>query len=104
MARIYCHGDSTQVREVQAKHFNLQSEKEKIVSVICPSCRFVNEADKRYCGRCGRALTVSIALEDENKKTDAINEAMELFSKIMQDPGMRKKFEEYKDKNMGVTK
>ena len=104
MVRVYYHGSSRQVRDVQCLHYNLATEKKIVIPSTCPRCRFTNEPDKRYCGRCGSALTVAIALSDEKNKSAAIDEAMKVFTVLMNNPEMRKRFEEYQEKNRDKEK
>lgn len=49
--------------------------KPKLKICICPKCKFSNGADMIYCGRCGSALDIKVAIEQDNAKTD-IKQAM----------------------------
>lgn len=97
--RTYVHTDTSQVESAVFKMHGLEKKEEVPKTVSrCQSCSLVNAQDARYCRRCGKPLSVSIMLEDENKKALAIEEAIEFFGKIMSDPQLRQQFEEYKKK------
>lgn len=94
--RTYVHLGARQVEEAFLKTNGLaEPEHEESKMQFCV-CGAVNEPGKRYCGRCGNALSVGTMVEDEQKKNAAVDEAMMLFAQIMSDPKIRTKFEEYK--------
>ena len=57
----------------------------------------INDGESRYCYKCGAPLNVAVAMEDELNKKVAVDEAFEILEKIMSDPELMKKFEEFKN-------
>lgn len=55
-------------------------------------CGRLNEAKSCYCSGCGKALTVEVAV----KEGEYMEKAFFLFEKIMGDPALRRRFEEWK--------
>jgi integrase len=94
--KTYIHIGAKQVEKAFQERNGLLKEEIKIPKITHCSCGKINSSEARYCIGCGRALSVGIMLEDEVKKKDAINEAFELFSKIMSNPELREKFEQFK--------
>ncbi len=80
----------------EAHGLKATAEIEKVRLPIKCVCGRENEIEARYCSLCGKALSVSIVLEDDEKKRDAINEAFEIFARIMADPETQAKFEQFK--------
>lgn len=59
-------------------------------------CGASNPSESRYCFKCGKPSSVSVLLEDVEKRNDAVSEAFDLFVKIMSNPELKKKFEDFK--------
>ncbi|MFH1400537.1 MAG: tyrosine-type recombinase/integrase [Nanoarchaeota archaeon] len=98
MVRTYVHLGAQQVEDAFLKNNGLAEPEKPEQQVQFCVCGSVNEPGRRYCGKCGNALSVGIMLDDEQKKTEAIDEAFELLHNIMQNPDLRAKFEAFKKK------
>lgn len=67
--------------EILDKTFGLsRKEEEKENPITCNICETVNEAGKTHCEKCGSALTLEIALKEEQGK----NKELELLKQQMQ--------------------
>lgn len=104
MTKTYVHLNSDVVEQEFKRVNGLEEEQEKKVpktmSCVCGS---VNDSHSKYCFKCGKPLKIAVVLEDEQKSNDAISEAIGLLTKIMSNPELKNKFEEYQ-KNGGKQK
>jgi hypothetical protein len=101
--RRYVHSNVGQVEDAVLAMNGLQKKEEGMAKVLrCSSCQMINEQSARYCHRCGKALSVNILMQDEEKKTTAVNEAFELLQQIMSNPDMKRKFTEYQQTKTGT--
>lgn len=99
--RTYVHIGGKQVETAVLSNNGLQAKEDTTNKPLQCVCGTVNPASSKYCYKCGKPLTISTILEDEQKKSDAISEAFDLFSKIMESPELRRQFEEFKAKTNG---
>lgn len=91
--RCYVHANVEQLEDAVLSMNGLKKpEEEEDKPHKCRGCQLINDNGARYCRRCGRALNVTIMLEDENDKQAATNEAFEFFQKVMADPKLREMF------------
>lgn len=93
--RRYVHLAQEDIRTEYLKQQGIIKEdaKQDNKPQICV-CGQVNDSTARYCYKCGKVLNVAVAIEDNDKKSAMINEAFELFQKIMADPVKLKKYTE----------
>jgi integrase len=91
--KTYVHLGGTQVQEAFMIQNNIKQETPKETSVIKCTCGTLNHKLQRYCQTCFKPLTLDIALNDEEKKNTAINEAMTIMSEVMKDPELRARFD-----------
>lgn len=94
--RTYVHLGASQVENAFLKHHGIAPEERTKPDVQFCVCGTTNTASARYCFKCGNALNIATIVDDELKKTAAIDEALHLFADIMSNPELRKQFEEYK--------
>jgi len=99
--RRYVHADIKQVEEVVMTRYGIEMKEELKHSVLqCSSCSLPNRSDAKFCDRCGKALSLQIMHEAEEKKEAAVNEAFELLQKIMSDPDQMKLFIEFQKRGI----
>lgn len=92
----YVHINSKNVQDAVLRLNGLQpSEDARKLPVRCQSCLLPNEPGARYCGRCGRPLSVAVMLQDEKQKGAAIEEAMKTYAEIMADPARAAEFAKF---------
>jgi len=88
MASTYVHLSGRDIDNaiLEANGLKPQEEvkKPKLKIQTCPKCRLANGVDMLYCGRCGSALDIKAAIEQENVKTD-IKQAMK---EALKDPNV----------------
>lgn len=60
------------------------------------SCNTLNEFNARYCFRCGKPLSVEIAVQDEQNIKVETDKSINLLMEIMRNPEMLKAFEQFK--------
>jgi hypothetical protein len=64
----------------------------------------LNESSSNYCYICGQALNLSILLKEESKSLlereeeydEELNKSIQLLMELAKNPGLIKKFEEFK--------
>lgn len=94
--RTYVHMGAGQVENNFLQVHGIKPvEEAEPLSQFC-ICGTTNTGTSRYCFKCGNALTVATVIEDGHKKNLAIDEALDLFTKIVSNPELKKQFEEYK--------
>jgi len=57
-------------------------------------CGVLNTPDSKYCHKCGKALNIDVIQQEQ----DYLSKAFEIMNKIMSDPEMREKYEDFKMK------
>ena len=62
-------------------------------------CKTINDANARYCYRCGKPLSVSVVLQDQDAVGVEIDKSVKLLMEIAGNPELMKRFEEFR-KNM----
>lgn len=97
MPRRYTHIKDKQVEDAFLKARGIASEENKVypdLPIKC-ICETENPPDSKYCFRCGKALKLDVALEAEERKNAAIEEAFQIMAKIMTDPALKDQFEKF---------
>jgi len=97
MVKTYIHTSGSQVEEAFLKTNGLAKKEEEKPIILTCVCGTTNTPDASYCYKCGKALSVATLIEDEAKKSVAVDEAFELLGRIMSDPTLKQKFEEWKE-------
>lgn len=91
MHNTYEHLSDLDVSKAVAKANGIETSEEveeiKPRIKICGRCSYTNSKDAMYCGRCGSALSLEVALQEE-KESNALDEAL---ARYLDDP---KHFEE----------
>lgn len=97
MARRYTHLSGKDVEDavLRAKGLQAPETQENPGEPQKCSCGVLNEPAARYCQACGRPMSVAVAIQDEEQKSQAIEEAMRAFAAIMADENRRRAFETY---------
>lgn len=91
--KVYQHLNSKNVQDAVLKiNGLLPTADARKLPVKCQNCQLPNDPGARYCVRCGRALSVTIAFEDEGRKNTAIEEAMQEYARIIADPDLSARF------------
>lgn len=93
MASTYVHlsGRDLDNSVLQVNGYEVQELKQpKLQSKVCPKCRTVNGAEMMWCGRCGSALEIEIAM--------AQDKTTELYADIINEPEVIKKIAEVRRK------
>lgn len=101
MVKTYVHAGGQQTEKAVLETHGLQPQEQAPPTIKTCVCGAVNQAGARYCYKCGNALDVASFVEDEEKKKEAIDEAIEYMSRIMSDPSLRARFEEFKQQQEG---
>ena len=97
--KTYCHLCTEQLEHAYLKMQGVETaEKESIKRIAKCGCGTINEKSARYCFKCGRPLSVEIAIRDEELVKVEADKSVKLLMEIMQDPELLKKFIEFKDK------
>lgn len=92
--KIYNHVDIAQAEDAIRRMYHLKGAEEVVEQVRkCLGCGLVNDAGRRFCGRCGKPLTTEAAAEEK----DALQEALRLMAEIMRDPAKMSSFERFKE-------
>ncbi|MBT3985167.1 site-specific integrase [archaeon] len=92
----YVHLCNEQLEDAFLKMNGLKKkEEEKNVPVAC-GCGSINEYNAKYCYKCGRPLSVEIAIQDDEMKNKEIDKTMQVMMEIMQNPKLLEKFKEFK--------
>ena len=60
------------------------------------SCKAVNDGTGRYCYRCGKPLSVEIAIQDQEMVKSEMDKSVKLLMEIAQNPDLMKQFMEFK--------
>lgn len=95
----YRHVTNDQVKQaVMLKKGLIQQEERERVEPIKCLCDALNAPNSRYCRKCGKALSLSTAYEDEVTKASATEEAMKLFAHLAQNPQALKRISELAEK------
>lgn len=99
-ARRYTHMSAKDVHDavLRAKGLEAPEAQENPSEPQNCLCGVLNEPTARYCRACGRPLSVGVVLQDEEQKAAAIDEAFEMFGRIMADPKLRAEFERFKNR------
>lgn len=97
MIRTYVHLGAKQIEDAFKQNNGLmQKEKEiKSPNTNCV-CGNINNLGSRYCWKCGKALSVGVILEDQEKVKTETNKTIQFLMEIMKDPELMKRFEEFK--------
>lgn len=94
--RRYVHLGAKQVENVFMQNNGLIKKEETKNHPVQCSCGSMNENGSRYCFRCGKPLSVNIAIEDQRNVKRETNNSMELFLEIMNNPELLAKFEKFR--------
>ncbi len=76
----------------------VKKEDNKRLPIKC-SCTAINDNKSRYCYRCGKPLSVEIALKDEQRYNSDMNNTLKNFMDMMKNPDLLKRFEEFNKRN-----
>lgn len=98
-ARTYVHLSGGQVKKAYLEARNIIPRDTKPPETITCICGEVNNRKDKYCYKCYRALSIEVALNDAEKKKNAINEAMLFMSQIIANPELKQKFEAFQKSN-----
>jgi integrase/recombinase XerD len=94
MAATYVHlsGRDLDNGIMQANGYKVQELSEpKLKSKICPKCRTSNGVDQMYCGRCGSALSIEVAMAQDKRN--------EIYAEMSRDPDVMKAIAKFRNKN-----
>lgn len=97
--QTYVHLGAGQVEKAFLQNEGLEEKKKEAPKIQVCGCGEVNPSQSKYCFKCGKPLSVSVVLADEDKKNAAIDEALMLFAKIMSDPELKAKFEAFRQEH-----
>jgi integrase/recombinase XerD len=90
--KTYVHVNPEQVDHALRKARGLKIEtNKKLENHICPVCHHDNIGDSKFCSNCGKPLSLDAIKE----RDDIIKDAMNKFAKIMSDPILKQKYEEF---------
>lgn len=94
----YVHLCAKQVESVFLQLNGLVAPDQNKNNPIKCSCTAINEHNARYCFRCGKPLSVEIAIVDENKKKIETDKTIQFLMEIMQNPELLARYQEFKEK------
>ena len=80
MAAVYVHlsGRDVDSAVMQANGYEpIKMQATQLKVQACARCKFTNGVDARYCGRCGAALSIDIALKEEELQRAALKSAVD---------------------------
>lgn len=85
--------------DVENAYFKTQGiinqDKEEDIPLKC-GCGEYNNKASRYCFKCGRPVSVDIALQDDELKHNETDKSIQLLMEIMKKPELLAKFEKFK--------
>jgi len=96
--RTYVHLNNQQLESVYNQCHGLEPEQKKKALIRKCACGILNNTTSRYCHKCGRPMTINIAIQDEERVSTETNSTIQFLMQIMKDPAMLKKFEQFKAK------
>jgi len=99
--RRYVHLCVKQVEDAFLQNNGLVKKQEIKNKPVQCSCGSVNEYDSRYCFKCGKPLSVNIAIEDNKRVKQETNSTMDLFMQIMNNPKLLEQFNKFKENMEG---
>jgi len=95
MAAVYVHLSGRDVDKALLKVYGIEKKEKKIESPFkpkgCTQCHQVNNANNRFCSRCGMALDKEAEAEIIQKTKDR-KEADNVMDSLVEDPEFRKMF------------
>jgi integrase len=100
--KIYVHLCGTEVKEAFQKMNGLAEVPKKIPEIITCICGAKNNNSARYCYQCYKPLTIDIAIIDDLRKREAMNEAFKKFEEIMQNANDRAEWLQF-DQTVNIT-
>lgn len=65
-------------------------EESKMIPKSCAICKHKNEATNDFCSRCGKPLSLKIAIENKNKEEEFV---IEFIQELLKDPATKEKAE-----------
>lgn len=98
MVKRYTHMNGTQVVDVFKKVKGLQEEvevKQSPKEQVCAVCKELNTPTAKYCQRCGKALRIETAVQEQ----EYLTLAFKVLGEIMSDPERRERFEAWQQAN-----
>lgn len=66
----------------------------------CGVCDTINTPDSAYCSKCGKALTLEVALNGEEQVKNEMDKTMKFIQEIMSNPELLKQFNEFRNSEM----
>lgn len=95
--RRYVHLCVQQLEDaiLQANGLKNEESKEAEKPQVC-NCGTINTSTSRYCYQCGNPLSVTTALQDQERISQQTDARLQAFAEIMSDPAKRAKYEEFK--------
>ena len=100
----YVHLCNQQLEDAYLKMHGLKVEEEEKKKPKKCDCDAINEYNAKYCYKCGRPMSVEVAIQDNAMKNKEIDKTMQVMMEIMQNPKLMKKFQEFKNKTMEEIK
>lgn len=97
--RTYVHLCNRQLEDVFLAVHGVKSQAEDKPEPIKCSCGTLNTHKERYCYKCFRPLSVSVALQDEELVKSETNKTVEFLMEIMQNPELLAKFKKFKEED-----
>jgi len=94
--RRYVHLCNQQLDDAYLKMHGLKEEEEESDKPLKCGCGVVNDAASRYCYKCGRPLSVEVAIKDEENKKVEMDKTVQLLMEIAKNPELMARFEEFK--------
>jgi integrase/ribosomal protein L40E len=80
MAAVYVHlsGRDVDSAVMQANGYEpIKAQATQLKVQTCQRCKFTNAVDARYCGRCGTALSIDVAMLEEKTQKAALASAID---------------------------
>lgn len=95
--RTYSHLCNQQIEDAFLEINGLRKQAEDKQEPIKCSCGTLNTHKERYCYKCFRPLSVSVALQDEELVKSETNKTVQFLMEIMQNPELLAKFKKFQD-------
>ncbi len=95
--RRYVHLCNQQLDDAYLKIKGMKQNIEQQEKIKQCSCGAPNDSIARYCYKCGRPLSVAIAIQDEEIIKDETNKTFQLLMEISQNPELMEAFKKFKE-------
>jgi len=98
MIKTYVHIGAKQVENAFININGLSKNEERQPKMKSCVCGIVNNANDRYCFRCGKPLSIAVFVDDNKKVEIETNKTIQFLMEVLKDPTLKEKFEVFQTK------